>query len=166
MLRLPLLICYPSRKSGQRVSNRCDDGPELASSSSSSSPFEGTDWSTFQTSFEFSAPTDPTSALSSTGATLASPETEATQEHPRRVISPLNFEKALKEIAPPLLELLGRLSGELRKWNDEFGEGKREKWRNMWGKGSFGFVEKGEGWGELKIAANAGSGGGSEPSSV
>jgi len=122
MLQLPLLIHYPLRKSGQCVSNRCDDGPELASLSLSSSLFEGTDRLTFQTSFKFSAPMDPTSALSSTGATLASPETEATQEHPRRVISPLNFEKALKEIAPPLLESLGMLSGELRKWNDEFGD--------------------------------------------
>jgi len=104
------------------------------------------------------------SASSSVGANSASPEAEAIQEHPRRVISLLNFEKALKEITPSSSESLGTLS-ELRKWNDEFGEGKREKRRNMWGKGSFGFVEKGEGQGEIKIAASVPSGGG-EPSSA
>ena len=86
--------------------------------------------------------------------------TEALPEHPLRVLSLSNFEKALKEITPSSSESLGTLS-ELRKWNDEFGEGKREKRRNMWGKGSFGFVEKGEGQNEIKIAASAGG----EPSS-
>lgn len=87
--------------------------------------------------------------------------TEALPEHIPRVISLSNFEKALKEITPSSSESLGTLS-ELRKWNDEFGEGKREKRRNMWGKGSFGFVEKGEGRGEIKVAASAGG----EPSST
>jgi len=87
--------------------------------------------------------------------------TEALPEHPLRVLSLSNFEKALKEITPSSSESLGTLS-ELRKWNDEFGEGKREKRRNMWGKGSFGFVEKGEGQNEIKIAASAGG----EPSSA
>lgn len=86
----------------------------------------------------------------------ASSEPEVTPEHPPRVISFTNFEKALKEITPSSSESLGTLS-ELRKWNDEFGEGKREKRRNMWGKGSFGFVEKGEGQGEIKVAASVGS---------
>jgi len=88
---------------------------------------------------------------------------EAFPEHPLRVISLSNFEKALKEITPSSSESLGTLS-ELRKWNDEFGEGKREKRRNMWGKGRFGFVEKGEGKSEIKVAASAGGGVG-EPSS-
>ena len=87
--------------------------------------------------------------------------TDAPPEHLRRVISLSNFEKALKEITPSSSESLGTLS-ELRKWNDEFGEGKREKRRNMWGKGSFGFVEKGEGQSEIKVAASAGG----EPSST
>ncbi|KAF9780523.1 hypothetical protein BJ322DRAFT_1023783 [Thelephora terrestris] len=64
-------------------------------------------------------------------------------------------DKALKEIAPSSSESLGTLS-ELRKSNDEFGEGKREKRRNMCGKGSFGFIEKGKGQGEIKIATSAG----------
>ncbi|KAF9780481.1 AAA-domain-containing protein [Thelephora terrestris] len=95
--------------------------------------------------------------LPSSDAKPASPETEpTTPERPPRVISLSNFEKALKEITPSSSESLGTLS-ELRKWNDEFGEGKREKKRNMWGKGSFGFIEKGEGQGEIKIATSAGS---------
>jgi len=105
----------------------------------------------------------PSSSSSSTTDTSASSETDASPEYPRRVISLSNFEKALKEITPSSSESLGTLS-ELRKWNDEFGEGKREKRRNMWGKGSFGFVEKGEGRSEIKIAADARSGGGKPPS--
>lgn len=113
------------------------------------------------------ATTDPASATttespsllasSSASSTAASPKTEATLKYPSRMISLSNFEQALKEITPSLSESLGTLS-ELRKWNDEFGEGKREKRRNMWGKGSFGFVEKGEKPDEIKIAASAGSG--------
>lgn len=93
----------------------------------------------------------------STDANSTSPETEATPERSLRVLSLSNFEKALKEITPSSSESLGTLS-ELRKWNDEFGEGKREKKRNMWGKGSFGFIEKGEGQSEIKIATGAGAG--------
>jgi hypothetical protein len=61
--------------------------------------------------------------LPSSNAKSASPDTEpATPERPPRVISLTNFEKALKEITPSSSESLGTLS-ELRKWNDEFGEG-------------------------------------------
>ena len=63
-----------------------------------------------------------------------------------QVISLSNFEQALKEITPSSSESLGTLS-ELRKWNDEFGEGKMDKGRSMWGR-SFGIVEKGEVLGE------------------
>lgn len=38
---------------------------------------------------------------------------------------------------------LGKL-GELGKWNDKFGKEKREKWKSIWRRGSFGCVEKGE----------------------
>ncbi|KAF9780515.1 hypothetical protein BJ322DRAFT_1083325, partial [Thelephora terrestris] len=87
--------------------------------------------------------------LPSPDAKPASPETEpATPERPPR--------KALKEITPSSSESLGTLS-ELRKLNDELSEGKREKRRNMCGKGSFGFIEKGEGQGKIKIATSAGS---------
>ena len=94
----------------------------------------------------------PLSESSSADASSASPEPEATLERSPRVISLSNFEQALKEITPSSSESLGTLS-ELRKWNDEFGEGKREKRRNMWGKGSFGFIEKGEGSDQVKIAS-------------
>lgn len=50
-----------------------------------------------------------------------------------------NFDKALKEITPSSSEALGSLA-DLRKWNDEFGEGKKGKKRQqVWGKDRFGF---------------------------
>ena len=53
-----------------------------------------------------------------------------------------NFTKALTEITPSASESLGTLA-DLRKWNDEFGEGRRDKKREqVWGKGRFGFVDK------------------------
>ena len=58
-----------------------------------------------------------------------------------RVLQPHNFEKALKEITPSSSESLGSLSA-LRKWNEEFGEGRVKKKKIMWGKGLFGFSEK------------------------
>ena len=115
---------------------------------------------------EFSNSADTPLASATESSPPPTPEeVETTPEHPRRVISFSNFEKALKEITPSSSESLGTLS-ELRKWNDEFGEGKREKKRNMWGKGKFGFVEKGEGRGEIKVAASAelASGGDGRPS--
>lgn len=57
-----------------------------------------------------------------------------------RVLYNRHFMKALKEITPSSSESLGSLA-ELRKWNDEFGEGQRRSKRKvMWGKG-FGFAE-------------------------
>jgi hypothetical protein len=57
--------------------------------------------------------------------------------HPR-VLSVANFAKALKEITPSASESLGTLS-DLRKWNDQFGEGARNRKRKMWGD-RFGFT--------------------------
>ncbi len=52
-----------------------------------------------------------------------------------------NFTKALKEITPSSSESLGSLT-ELRKWNEEFGEGRQgRKRQQVWGRGRFGFVE-------------------------
>lgn len=52
-----------------------------------------------------------------------------------------HFTKALTEITPSSSETLGSLA-DLRKWNEEFGEGQREKRRiQVWGKGKFGFVD-------------------------
>jgi SpoVK/Ycf46/Vps4 family AAA+-type ATPase len=58
----------------------------------------------------------------------------------KRVLHMHNFEKALKEITPSSSESLGSLA-DLRKWNDEFGEGRRGKKRSPWGRGLFGFVD-------------------------
>ncbi|KAF9264807.1 AAA-domain-containing protein [Marasmius fiardii PR-910] len=60
-----------------------------------------------------------------------------------RVLSKRNFDKALKEITPSSSEALGSLA-ELRKWNEEFGEGRKDRKRLLiWGKGLFGFNDKG-----------------------
>ena len=56
-----------------------------------------------------------------------------------RFLAPRNFDQALKEITPSASESLGSLA-ELRKWNDEFGEGRRMKKRQVWGKDRFGFT--------------------------
>ncbi|KZT67710.1 AAA-domain-containing protein [Daedalea quercina L-15889] len=56
-----------------------------------------------------------------------------------RTIHLRNFEKALKEITPSASESLGSLT-ELRKWNEEFGEGRKQRRQIVWGKGKFGFT--------------------------
>ncbi|OCH95005.1 AAA-domain-containing protein [Obba rivulosa] len=56
-----------------------------------------------------------------------------------RTLSSSNFEVALREITPSASESLGSLSG-LRKWNDEFGEGRRKRSPQVWGRGLFGFT--------------------------
>jgi hypothetical protein len=58
-----------------------------------------------------------------------------------RILSIRNFNKALKEITPSLSESLGTLA-DLRKWNEEFGEGRKQKRRQIWGKDMFGFSNK------------------------
>ncbi|KAG6878708.1 hypothetical protein C0993_011523 [Termitomyces sp. T159_Od127] len=63
-------------------------------------------------------------------------------EQPTRILHLHNFAKALKEITPSSSESLGSLA-ELRKWNEEFGEGNSNKKRqSFWGKGRFGFTDK------------------------
>lgn len=57
-----------------------------------------------------------------------------------RVLYLRHFTQALKEITPSSSEALGSLA-DLRKWNEEFGEGRRDrKTRQVWGKGRFGFI--------------------------
>ena len=58
----------------------------------------------------------------------------------RRILRPHNFAKALKEITPSASESLGSLT-DLRKWNDEFGEGRKRK-KQVWGKDRFGFTRQ------------------------
>ncbi|KAH6918662.1 ATPase [Coprinopsis sp. MPI-PUGE-AT-0042] len=61
---------------------------------------------------------------------------------PSRTLHLRNFLKALKEITPSSSEALGSL-GDLRKWNEEFGEGRsNRKKHQVWGKGRFGFVDE------------------------
>ncbi|KAI9466274.1 hypothetical protein BJY52DRAFT_1143281 [Lactarius psammicola] len=57
-----------------------------------------------------------------------------------RILRPHNFAKALKEITPSASESLGSLA-DLRKWNDEFGEGRKRK-KQVWGKDRFGFTKQ------------------------
>jgi hypothetical protein len=61
----------------------------------------------------------------------------------RRILRPHNFAKALKEITPSASESLGTLA-DLRRWNDEFGEGRKRK-KQVWGKDRFGFTRQ---WGK------------------
>ncbi|OBZ75532.1 Protein MSP1 [Grifola frondosa] len=63
---------------------------------------------------------------------------EPTEVPHSRTLAWRNFEKALKEITPSASESSGSLA-ELRKWNDEFGEGRKERKKQVWGKGTFGF---------------------------
>ncbi|KAG1803621.1 uncharacterized protein HD556DRAFT_1533135 [Suillus plorans] len=59
-----------------------------------------------------------------------------------RVIYARHFTKALKEVTSSSSESLGSLA-DLRKWNEEFGEGRKDKKRHqVWGKGRFGFINK------------------------
>lgn len=52
-----------------------------------------------------------------------------------------HFNKALKEITPSSSESLGSLAA-LRKWNDEFGEGRKRNKEQVWGKDRFGFTNR------------------------
>ncbi|KAI0375015.1 AAA-domain-containing protein [Pilatotrama ljubarskyi] len=69
----------------------------------------------------------------------ASPENSPSETPHARSLHWRNFEQALKEITPSASEALGSLA-ELRKWNEEFGEGRKAKKRQVWGKDRFGFT--------------------------
>ncbi|KAJ3852711.1 hypothetical protein EV368DRAFT_40472 [Lentinula lateritia] len=59
-----------------------------------------------------------------------------------RTLARRHFDKALKEITPSSSESLGSLA-DLRKWNEEFGEGRKDRKRkSIWGRGRFGFTDK------------------------
>ncbi|KIY50937.1 AAA-domain-containing protein [Fistulina hepatica ATCC 64428] len=110
-------------------------------------------WSTIETPASASSPvvpataeslvTDTNTEASSSEQSAASPQErlENAKDTPR-VLKPHNFAKALKEISPSSSEMLGTLV-ELRKWNQEFGEGNKDRRKKqVWGKGSFGFTDK------------------------
>jgi len=71
-----------------------------------------------------------------------SPPADPKAESHARTLSLHHFNKALKEITPSSSEALGSLA-DLRKWNEEFGEGrKNKKRRQVWGKDRFGFTDQ------------------------
>ena len=71
----------------------------------------------------------------------------------RRILLPHNFAKALREITPSASESLGTLA-DLRKWNDEFGEGRKRK-KQVWGKDRFGFTRQWDREEDGKVATSA-----------
>lgn len=98
-------------------------------------------WSVPQSSQEQSteATTEPTEPASTIDLEAAGAESPASTHS--RTLYLRNFLKALKEITPSSSESLGSLA-ELRKWNEEFGEGSKDKKRQqVWGKGRFGFTK-------------------------
>lgn len=95
------------------------------------------------------ASVDTASASQTSGTETQANTQEPSLEEPvveppphARVIHVRHFTKALKEITPSSSESLGSLA-DLRKWNEEFGEGRKDKKRHqVWGKGRFGFINK------------------------
>lgn len=60
-----------------------------------------------------------------------------------RILYLRHFTKALKEITPSSSSEGSGTLADLKKWNEEFGEGRSNKKRQqVWGKGLFGFTEK------------------------
>lgn len=91
--------------------------------------------------------------LASTASDVKAPS-EAPSTPPR-VLHLRNFEKALKEITPSSSESLGTLT-DLRKWNDEFGEGRKDRKRvHVWGKGRFGFINQDTNVGDGRVSSPA-----------
>jgi hypothetical protein len=69
------------------------------------------------------------------------PEADRETASQKRVLGAHHFTKALTEITPSASESLGTLS-DLRKWNEEFGEGTKRRTKKSWGS-KFGFGPKG-----------------------
>ena len=86
-------------------------------------------------------PTDVATEKPSVDTSVSSEEAASTQPaESTRILRPHNFAQALKEITPTASDSLSAL---VKKWNDEFGEGRKDRKRQqVWGKGIFGFVDK------------------------
>ncbi|KIJ68966.1 hypothetical protein HYDPIDRAFT_144468 [Hydnomerulius pinastri MD-312] len=86
----------------------------------------------------------PATTATDNSSTTTTSDTSASAPPPAaysRTIHPRHFTKALKEITPSSSESLGSLA-DLRKWNEQFGEGRKDKRRiQVWGKGKFGFTD-------------------------
>jgi hypothetical protein len=74
---------------------------------------------------------------------VVEPDVTDKNPSPPRILRAVHFEKALKEITPSASEAMGTLT-DLRKWNDEFGEGGKKRGKRIWG-GKFGFVLNSQG---------------------
>ncbi|KAF4603572.1 hypothetical protein EYR38_003986 [Pleurotus pulmonarius] len=103
-------------------------------------------------------PTEATSPETTTEEPRTASDTKGSSEAtlaPPRVLHLRNFEKALKEITPSSSESLGTLT-DLRKWNDEFGEGRKDRKRvHVWGKGRFGFINQDTNVGDGRVSSPA-----------
>lgn len=86
------------------------------------------------------------------GATRSSEDSAASTTQ-RRILRTHNFAKALREITPSASESLGTLA-DLRRWNDEFGEGRKRK-KQVWGKDRFGFTRQWDREEDGKVATPA-----------
>lgn len=72
-------------------------------------------------------------------STTAAEESSSSSTTSPRILTKDHFAKALREITPSASESLGSLA-DLRKWNEEFGEGSKKRKRKIWG-GRFGFMD-------------------------
>jgi hypothetical protein len=71
---------------------------------------------------------------------LSSPNSQLKRgDQAQRVLTLTNFKKALKEISASSSELQGS-AAELRKWNELYGEGAKDRRQKLWGAGRFGFT--------------------------
>lgn len=97
----------------------------------------------------FDSPSASSDATSTTTSSTPLPEGLP------RTLSWRNFEVALKEITPSSSESHASLV-DLRKWNEEFGEGRKGRKKHVWGKGRFGFTDKPlDGGEEVKIVQSS-----------
>ncbi|GJJ12095.1 hypothetical protein Clacol_006336 [Clathrus columnatus] len=87
----------------------------------------------------WNVPKQTVDANSVSGDTSSNNESVPPSSTLSRVLTKLHFTKALREITPSASESLGTLA-DLRKWNEEFGEGGKQRKRKMWG-GRFGFLD-------------------------
>lgn len=103
------------------------------------------------------APATETTSVPSSETSPVDSEAQAVESSepaiPPRMLHRRNFLVALKEITPSSSETLGTLA-DLRKWNEEFGEGRKDKrHKSVWGKGKFGFIPRPvDGQDEVKVA--------------
>jgi hypothetical protein len=105
-------------------------------------PWKATSLPAVKTEVEVSTEISESSTLLKQVSISPVPEKAAGAIKYFRILHGRNFTKALKEITPSSSESHGTLA-DLRKWNEEFGEGQRDrKRRQAWGKGRFGFIDK------------------------